>query len=161
MVVIHGRTRCQFYKGNADWAAIREVKEAVSIPVVANGDVTDAESAREALRLSGADGIMIGRGAQGAPWTLAQVSAALYDTEAPTIPQGADLADMVSEHYEAMLGFYGSELGYRVARKHLGWYMDAANTPADLRKATLTERDPAKVLRIIPETLSSQGEVAA
>ncbi|WP_342071089.1 tRNA dihydrouridine synthase DusB [Yoonia algicola] len=156
LVTIHGRTRCQFYKGSADWAAIRKIKDAVSIPVIANGDIVDAATAREALRLSGADGVMIGRGAQGRPWVLAQVSAALHGTPEPTIPQGADLIDMVCGHYEAMLSFYGHELGRKVSRKHLGWYMDDAGTTPALRKAILTHATPADVLRDLPEALDLQ-----
>ncbi|WP_300434248.1 tRNA dihydrouridine synthase DusB [uncultured Mameliella sp.] len=160
MIVIHGRTRCQFYKGKADWAAISEVKNAVQVPVIANGDVIGAKSAQEALRRSGADGVMIGRGAQGAPWRLAEVAHALYGAPAPKVPRGADLTDMVSGHYEAMLGFYGKTLGNRVARKHLGWYMDAANTPPGLRKRLLTERDTQAVLDLLPEALSAEAEAA-
>ncbi|MGJ8587050.1 MAG: tRNA dihydrouridine synthase DusB [Yoonia sp.] len=156
LVTIHGRTRCQFYKGSADWAAIRKIKDAVSIPVIANGDIVDAATAREALRLSGADGVMIGRGAQGRPWVLAQVSAALHGTPDPVIPQGADLIDMVCGHYEAMLSFYGHELGRKVSRKHLGWYMDDAGTAPALRKAILTHATPADVLRDLPEALDLQ-----
>ncbi|KQI72546.1 tRNA-dihydrouridine synthase [Loktanella sp. 5RATIMAR09] len=156
LVTIHGRTRCQFYKGSADWAAIRKIKDAVSIPVIANGDIVDATTAREALRLSGADGVMIGRGAQGRPWVLAQVSAALHGTSAPVIPRGADLIDMVCGHYEAMLSFYGHELGRKVSRKHLGWYMDDAGTTPALRKAILTHATPAHVLRDLPEALDLQ-----
>ncbi len=156
LVTIHGRTRCQFYKGAADWAAIRKIKEAVTIPVIANGDIVDAATARAALRLSGADGVMIGRGAQGRPWVLAQVSAALHGTPDPAIPQGADLIDMVCGHYEAMLSFYGHELGRKVSRKHLGWYMDDAGTAPALRKAILTHANPADVLRDLPEALDLQ-----
>ena len=156
LVTIHGRTRCQFYKGAADWAAIRAIKDAVSIPVIANGDIVDADTARQALALSGANGVMIGRGAQGRPWVLAQVAAALHGTSAPKVPQGHDLVDLVCTHYEAMLSFYGEELGRRVARKHLGWYMDDAGTGVGLRKAVLTHVAPRDVLRDLPDALSER-----
>ncbi|MEP3297260.1 MAG: tRNA dihydrouridine synthase DusB [Pseudoruegeria sp.] len=161
MITIHGRTRCQFYKGRADWEAIATVKECVSIPVIANGDIVDSTTALKALRESGADGIMIGRGAQGRPWILASVAAELYGLPTPTIPTDDDLSDMVIAHYEAMLSFYGPLLGNRVARKHLGWYLDDAKSPASLRKAVLVEQDPAKVIRLLPEALSANQEVAA
>lgn len=149
-LVIHGRTRCQFYKGRADWAAIRAVKDAVNIPVFANGDICSASDARNALEASGADGVMIGRGAQGRPWALQQVAHELGDASAPSIPEGTEFSDMITGHYEAMLTFYGVQLGARMARKHLGWYMDVANTPVALRREVLTATDTAQVLRLIP-----------
>lgn len=161
MITIHGRTRCQFYKGRADWAAIARVKEDVSIPVVANGDILGAETARKALEKSGADGVMIGRGAQGKPWILAQVAADLMGTQPPEVPQGKALVQMVCDHYEAMVSFYHGNLGGRVARKHLGWYMDGAQTPPDLRKAVLTEKNPTQVLALLPDALSSDHRTAA
>ncbi|MCV6596369.1 MAG: tRNA dihydrouridine synthase DusB [Mangrovicoccus sp.] len=161
MITIHGRTRCQFYKGQADWAAIRDVVDAVTIPVIANGDITDSRSAQTALTQSGAAGIMIGRGAQGAPWVLAQIAADLFGGPAPIIPTGPALAELVQQHHQDMLQFYGVELGLRVARKHLGWYMDRAGTTADLRKALLTADNPQIAQNLIPLALEQHEAVAA
>ena len=161
-IVIHGRTRCQFYKGAADWRAIAAVKDSVRIPVIANGDVVDAASARTALAQSGADGVMVGRGAQGRPWLLAQIAATLYGGAPPALPQGNDFADMVAGHYTDMIAFYGRTLGLRVARKHVGWYMDTCATPSDVRRAVLTAPDPETVLTLLPEALARwDGEQAA
>lgn len=161
MIVIHGRTRCQFYKGRADWSAIRQIKDAVSIPVIANGDIVDTATARTALAQSGADGVMVGRGAQGRPWVLAQIAADIYGTPKPDIPKGHKLVDMISAHYEAMLDFYGSDLGNRVARKHLGWYMDEAGTVPALRKSILTANNSQDVLSALPNALLTDVRQAA
>jgi nifR3 family TIM-barrel protein len=160
MITVHGRTRAQFYTGRADWRAIRAVRMAVRVPVIANGDILDAADARAALAQSGADGVMVGRGAQGRPWQLAQIAAALYGRPAPVVPRGAALADLVATHYEAMLGFYGRDLGLRIARKHLGWYVDAAGGPADLRARLMRVPDPAEVLALLPDALTPREAAA-
>ncbi|NRB00764.1 MAG: tRNA dihydrouridine synthase DusB [Rhodobacteraceae bacterium] len=160
MITIHGRTRCQFYKGHADWSAIRAVRNAVEIPVIANGDITSPETATAALVASGAAGVMVGRGIQGRPWRLAQIDAALSGRPVPAAPKGSDFSDMVMGHYEDTLAFYGSELGGRVVRKHLGWYMDVANTPAALRREVLTAAEPGTVRRLVPDAMTA-GELVA
>ncbi|RUU13706.1 tRNA dihydrouridine synthase DusB [Mesorhizobium sp. USDA-HM6] len=157
MVTVHGRTRCQFYQGKADWRAIARVRQAVSIPVVANGDVSSPEEAPAILDQSGADAVMIGRAHYGAPWIAGSVAAGAAGISAPGIPETQQaLADYVVAHYEDMLSLYGIESGLRQARKHLGWYLDrhAAGVLAEQRKRVLTSFEPAEVILGLREALA-------
>ena len=160
MITIHGRTRCQFYKGHANWGAIAQVVNAVDIPVLANGDIVDTETAHAALAASGATGVMVGRGAQGKPWLLAEIMAGLQGESYDTGPFRKTLSEIASAHYDEMLSFYGAALGGKVARKHLGWYMDTAQTPAPLRKEVLTAT-PEQVRRLLPIALGEHAQLEA
>lgn len=152
MITVHGRTRCQFYKGSADWRAISRVKRAVSVPVVANGDVGDLSGSMRALEYSGADAVMVGRAHYGAPWMAGTIAAESEGGPTLAVPATpVELADYVVAHYEDMLGLYGAESGVRVARKHLGWYFDRFANPleTELRRTAMTSTVPAEVIGAI------------
>lgn len=161
MITVHGRTRCQFYKGHADWAGIAGVVKTVAVPVIANGDIVDSGSAREALRLSGAGGVMVGRGAQGRPWQLAQIAADLFDRKPPVIPTGSALASLICGHYQDMLSFYGVDLGRRVARKHLDWYLQPLQPDPALRRQILTEANPETVMGLLESAVNQTPRAQA
>jgi nifR3 family TIM-barrel protein len=166
-VTVHGRTRRQFYRDAADWSAVAEVKRAVCLPVVVNGDIVDAASARRALDASGADAVMIGRGAYGRPWITRSIDAALDGRPEPAEPGPAERLAIVLRHLGESLDFYGERLGLKIFRKHLGWYVEAAPWPSDAaaRRAAKGElcrmENPKQVEAGLARLWSESGRLAA
>jgi tRNA-dihydrouridine synthase B len=151
MITIHGRTRCQLYKGTADWSFVRRVKDAVSVPVIVNGDICSIADCHEALRQSGADGVMIGRGAYGRPWLLTQAMSELCGGgQRPDPSLDEQLATMLAQ-YDEMLALYGTQTGVNLARKHIGWYTKGLPGSAEMRNRVNSQDDPAVVVAMLRE----------
>jgi tRNA-dihydrouridine synthase B len=160
LLSVHGRTRDQAFRGKADWAAVAAVKQATSLPLLVNGDITTHAEGSDALARSGADGVMVGRGACGRPWFLRELEAHLAGRPLPAAPTDAERLAIVQEHYEGLLSLYGRALGLRNARKHLGWYLQHWPGGDAWRQRLLTLDDPGAVQALLPEIFLERREAA-
>ena len=158
MLSVHGRTRAQFYDGRADWDFIARVKAAVHVPVIANGDVTDLQAVEKILKRSGADGLMIGRASRGRPWFPAQVRALLRGEAVPLEPAPEARLAVIEAHYDGMLSYYGTKRGLRIARKHLGWYLDDLGTGGEVRAKLLRAASAGEAIGHLRQAIWHQGE---
>ena len=149
LITVHGRTRCQLYNGDADWQFIQKVKEAVKIPVIANGDIKTIAMAKAALELSKADGIMIGRGCYGKPWFIQQIIDYFKDGTITPCPSAEEKLSIILDHYDHMLDYYGNDAGGKIARKHLGWYSSGYPSSAEFRATINTSSDNKFVRKMI------------
>jgi tRNA-dihydrouridine synthase B len=165
LITVHGRTRCQFFTGKADWTAVAPVVEATTLPVLVNGDILGPKDARAALMASGAAGVMIGRGAYGAPWMPGRIAQTLASGRDPGDPSRDTQRDIAHEHIEAMFCHYGGTLGIKNARKHIGWYLSSSGcsdpTMKTWRSRLCTEWEPNKVLSGLADFYSSLDAIAA
>ncbi len=165
LITVHGRTRDQFYKGEANWELVQHVRDNTKLPLVINGDITSAQKARNAMSVSGADAVMVGRGTYGTPWLCGQIASELDEVKPIKTPQGAELGELVATHHEEILSLYGFELGIRNARKHIDWYLGHLGPSEALTQTRLKlmqSRDPNEVQRLVAGLFGSEpSEMAA